>query len=76
MNDEEENSDSTPLLPSARQAEAGERLDHRGAASGSVPGGGWFPDVGAWREWLRAGGREVRVQPPRNPPELPALAGD
>lgn len=26
MNEEEENSDSTPLLPSARQTEAGERL--------------------------------------------------
>lgn len=39
-NDEEESSDSTPLLPSARQTEAGEPRDHREQRSGRT-GGSW-----------------------------------
>lgn len=45
-NDEEESSDSTPLLPSARQTEAGELRDHRVIASGSFPGGRVVPGRG------------------------------
>lgn len=56
MNEEEENSDSTPLLPSARQTEAGERL--LGVAF-PVAGGSW--PGGILREWLRA--MWGRVQP-------------
>lgn len=69
MNEEEENSDSTPLLPSARQTEAGERL--LGVAF-RVAGGSW--PGGASREWLRAGGRTSAA--PWDRPELPALVGD
>lgn len=45
-NDDEESSDSTPLLPGARQTEAGELRDHRVIASGSVPGGRVVPGRG------------------------------
>lgn len=58
VNDEEESSDSTPLLPSARQAEAGEPRDHREAAGGSVPGGRVVPGHGRLVEvTVRSGDR-------------------